>query len=175
MGAWECARHHFWALRDFKAASCWHCDHGLLQVGAVQKKNGRHTPNLSLGEAELPTTGPGPLKMQWKGQRPSSSQDARAVTDSSPKAHRPFCIYSFNLSADICYAHGVSKTQIQALEMQQWTKHKKPLMEWGETDNIQMNTKLSDGSKFYENKIIKQDMRIKNGRKRCYFRIWSNY
>lgn len=43
MGAWGCARHHFWALHDFGAASCWHCCHGVLWVGAVQKENGRHT------------------------------------------------------------------------------------------------------------------------------------
>lgn len=38
------------------------------------------------------------------------------------------------------------------LEMQQWIKHKEPLIKWEETDNIQMDSKMSYESKFYEKK-----------------------
>ena len=51
----------------------------------------------------------------------------------------------------------------------QYTKHKEPLMEGGETDNIQMNITLSD------QKILKQASEIENDNKRCHFRVVSNY
>ena len=48
----------------------------------------------------VPTPGPGPLKMPWKWQRPSSSQDARAVT-ASPQKHTNSFVFIHSTSEQI--------------------------------------------------------------------------
>ena len=169
MGAWGCARHHFWALHNFGAAACWHCCHGVLWLGAVQKENGRLIPQVKPGwKAEVPTPGPGPLKMHWKWQRPSSSQDARAMTDSHQKHTNSF-VFIHSTSEQISVMlivflkhrsrpWGCSSEQNTSLW---WSERGLTIYKW--LQNCQMEVLWEQ---CWENKIIKQDMKIKNGRKK---------
>lgn len=68
--------------------------------GLCKRRMADTLPKVSRVKSEVPTPGPGPLKMPWKWQRPSSSQDARAVT-ASPQKHTNSFVFIHSTSEQI--------------------------------------------------------------------------